>query len=38
MRQRERERELALDDIVSVLQQTGCDGTGVCGEKKIMIA
>ena len=26
-----------LDDIISVLQQTGCDGMGMCCEKKTMI-
>jgi len=31
-----RER-LGLDDIISALQQTGCDGLGMCCEKKTMI-
>jgi len=31
-----RER-LGLDDIISVLQQTGCNGMGMCCEKKTMI-
>jgi len=28
---------LELEDIISVLQQTGCDGMGMCCEKKTMI-
>jgi len=31
-----RER-LGLDDIISVVQQTGCDGMGICCEKKTTI-
>ena len=33
----ELKRRLGLDDIISVLQQTGCDGMGMCCEKKIII-
>jgi len=28
---------IGLDDIISVLQQTGCDGMGMSCENKIMI-
>jgi len=28
---------LGLDDIISVLSKTGCDGMGMCCEKKTMI-
>ena len=28
---------LGLGDIISALQQTGCDGMGMCCEKKTMI-
>jgi len=31
-----RER-LGIDDIILVLQQTGCDGMGMCCEKKTLI-
>jgi len=33
-----RRQRLRMDDKISVLHKTGCDGMGVCCEKKMMIA